>query len=115
MNDSTGTGCYSLVGNNRFTSISLISGHGFARVTPSPQDYIQFHPGDVLGFYVEQAVGRGDGIVVHTDFTNDLVWYGSITQTNATFTLGSDGDLRTSMHAAPVISINTCKYTKLIL
>ena len=46
----TGTGQYSLVGNNRFTNISL-SG-GVAIVTPSPQDYIQFQPGDVLGFYI---------------------------------------------------------------
>ena len=40
LNDSTSTGCYSLVGNNRFTSISLSD--QVARVTPSPQDYIQF-------------------------------------------------------------------------
>ena len=40
VNDSTGTGQYSLVGNNRFTSISL--SEELAIVTPSPQDYIQF-------------------------------------------------------------------------
>ena len=48
VDDSSGTGCYSLVGNNRFTSISL-GDDQVARVSPSPQDYIQFQPGDVLG------------------------------------------------------------------
>ena len=36
VDDSTGTGCYSLVGNNRFISIRL--NDGVALVTPSPQD-----------------------------------------------------------------------------
>ena len=53
VDDSTGTGQYSLVGNNRFISITLSD--EVAIVTPSPQDYIQFQPGDVLGFYVEDA------------------------------------------------------------
>ena len=64
VNDSTGAGQYSLVGNNRFTSISLRS--GVAIVTPSPQDYIQFQPGDVLGFYVEEARRDDEGVVVLT-------------------------------------------------
>ena len=64
VDDSTGTGQYSLVGNNRFTSISL-SGR-VAIVSPSPQDYIQFQPGDVLGFYVEEARDGNDGVVVLT-------------------------------------------------
>ena len=37
VDDSTGTGQYSLVGNNRFTSISL--SYQVAIVTPLPQDY----------------------------------------------------------------------------
>ena len=48
VSTSSGAGCYSLVGSNKFTSISLAN--GLARVTPSPQDYIQFQSGDVLGF-----------------------------------------------------------------
>ena len=70
VNGSTGTGCYSLVGNNRFTSIPLID--GLARVTPSPQDFVQFQPNDVLGFYVESASIRGpsdnpNGLVASPD------------------------------------------------
>ena len=118
VDDSTGTGCYSLVGNNRFTSISL-SGR-VAIVTPSPQDYIQFQPGDVLGFYVEEAREADNGVVIltsydgTTSFTSELVWYGSIAPSMATsqngdcpYSVGSSGVLNTLTQAAPVISIST--------
>ena len=120
VNDSTGTGCYSLAGNNRFTSISL--SRGVAQVTPSPQDYIQFRPGDVLGFYVEEASEAADGVVVLTrpaSFTSELVWYASIAPTMATskngdcpYSVGSSGLLNTLTQAAPVISISagTCSH-----
>ena len=116
VDDSTGTGQYSLVGNNKFTSISLTS--QVARVTPSPQDYIQFQPGDVLGFYVEEAKDSDDGVVVLTNpssFTSEVVWYTSIDPTMATsqsvYSVGSStsGDLDRLTRAAPVISIETGK------
>ena len=122
VNGSTGTGCYSLVGNNRFTSISLSS--GLAIVTPSPRDYIQFQPQDVLGFYIESAIIRpsGDipnGLVLQTTptrFTSELVLYASIAPTMATsqsgdcpYSAGVNGVLDTSTHAAPVISVGASK------
>ena len=115
VNDSTGTGQYSLVGNNRFASISLSD--GVARLTPSPQDYIQFQPGDVLGFYVDCIECRNrSGVVVLTspsNFTSVVVWFGrispSLTSSQITFSIGSSGDLYTSTRAAPVISISTSK------
>ena len=114
VDDSTGTGQYSLVGNNRFTSISLSD--QVAIVTPSPQDYIQFQPGDVLGFYVEEARDSDDGVVVLTSYspsivTSEVVWYASIDSAVATsqsvYSVGSSGDLDSSTRAAPVISIET--------
>ena len=54
VDGSTGSGQYILIGNNRFTSISL--SNNVAEVTPSPRDQIQFLFGDVLGFYVEEAI-----------------------------------------------------------
>ena len=116
VDDSTGTGQYSLVGNNRFASISLSD--QVASVTPSPQDYIQFQPGDVLGFYVEEARDSDDGVVVLTSyspsiFTSEVVWYASIDSAVATsqsvYSVGSSGDLDSSTRAAPVISIETGK------
>ena len=112
VDDSTGTGQYSLVGNNRFTSISL--SEEVAIVTPSPQDYIQFRPGDVLGFYVEEAKDGDDGVVVLTNpssFTSEVVWFASIDPAMATsqsvYSVGSNGNLDSSTRAAPVISIST--------
>ena len=111
VDDSTGTGQYSLVGNNRFISIYLSD--GVAIVTPSPQDYIQFQPGDVLGFYVEEAIRENNGVMVLTDsnFTNEIVWYASIDPAMATsqtvYSVGSSGDLNSSIDAASVISIKT--------
>ena len=119
VEDSTGAGCYSLVGNNRFTSISL-SG-GVARVTPSPQNYIQFQPNDVLGFYVESAnlvtFRPPNGLVLQIQpvlFTSEVVWHASIAPSIAAsqnrdcpYAAGSNGILNTLTRAAPVISIGT--------
>ena len=125
---TTGTGCYSLVGNNRFASISL-SG-GIARVTPSPQDYIQYQSGDMLGVYVESAspilssTRPDNGVVIQitNDFTKDTIWYTSIAPTMATskgldcpYTVGEPGGLMSSRRGAPVISIATSRCTHAIL
>ena len=113
MDDSIGAGQYSLVGNNKFTSISLLNMDNYlVRVTPSPQDYIQFQPGDVLGFYVEEAMSVSDGVVLITTsrFSNESVWQASVDPTIATiqtvYSIGVSGVLNTAISGAPVISVN---------
>ena len=121
VNASTGTGCYSLVGNNRFVSVTP-SG-GVVVVTPSPQDYIQFQPGDVLGFYVEEASLDNNGAVVlnkSSQHTSEIVWLASIEPdsnmattliTHCPHSTKSSGQGNTlswiSLQAAPVLSIAT--------
>ena len=120
-------GCFSLVGANLFTSVSLSS--RVAVVTPLPQAQIQFQPGDVLGFYVENARGDGRGVVVLNDLTTqgdggyetEEVWHADIT--GAPFgdddcplpvglpVPGSRRILTESTNAAPVISVSYSKYT----
>ena len=118
VDDSTGTGCYSLVGNNRFTLSTLIGGIAESLIPSSPQDYIQFQSGDVLGLYVEEALGVTAGVVILTSpksYTSELVWYASIAPNMATsqngdcpYSVGSNGGvLNTLVQAAPVISIST--------
>ena len=118
VNTSDGTGCYSLVGNNRFTSITDIVQPGVVIVTPSPVDYVQFQSGDVVGLYMEKALNStsGEGAVMLTtsDFTSEIVWLASIGQAQATstrescpYSVGINGVLNTSVFAAPVISIHT--------
>ena len=109
VDDATGTGCYSLVGSNRFTSIPLAN--DVAKVTPSPQDYIQFQPGDVLGFYVERGKEDDNGVNILRSF-NNLVWHAKIESPTSRnggcpYSVGSNGVLSTSTRAAPVISIAT--------
>ena len=111
------SGCYSLVGNNRLSAISNIVFPGVAIVTPSPQDYIAFQPGDVLGVFVEEASLADDGAVMLTTrpYTDEVVWYGSIPPSMATsrngagcpYSVGTEGVLNTSINAAAVISIAT--------
>ena len=109
---STGTGCYSLVGNNRFTSITPSS--RVVLVTPSPQDYIQFQPGDVLGFYAEEAPQRrGGGVVYLTDSISTTVLLASIDPMEAFNRTSYCPDFHYEaspswrlLQAAPVISIS---------
>jgi hypothetical protein len=111
--DQTGGGVYSLVGNNRFTSISLDGGVA-GSLLPSSSNYIQFQSGDVLGFYVEGAKddnSRGVAVVTDDDsYTNELVWYASATSQTVAgcpISIGSAGDLNIMLTGAPVISIAT--------
>ena len=120
VDDSTGTGCYSLVGNNRFT-LSTLTGGIAESLVPSPSNYIMFRPGDVLGVYVEEADGNNNnGVVVLTTsddistFTSESLWYASIIPTMATslngdcpYSVGSNGILNDVTAGAPVISIST--------
>ena len=110
---SFGSGCYSLVRNNRFTSISLSA--GVVEVTPSPRDQIPFRPGDVLGFYVENARESDGGVVVITTASarSEIVWHASVVSligVNFLVSVGSNGGvLNTLTRAAPIIELETSK------
>ena len=90
-------------------------------MTPSPQDYIQFQPGDVLGFYVEDARRSRypPGVVLQLSpsyYTSELVWFASVSHEAAAsqngdcpYSIGRSGVLTSSTKAAPVISISISK------
>ena len=76
------TGCYSLVGINRFTSVSLTN--SVAVVTPLPQEWIEFQPGDVLGFNIENinvntTFGVAASCTVHTLLDRHMLRYSALT------------------------------------
>ena len=121
MGDSIYVRHYSLVGNNRFTSIFLSS--GLARATPSPQNWIHFQPGDVVGFYMESNE-RGDkygdpGIVLKSDRNREEVWHVSMDPDEAALlrkgcphTWRGNPKLEISFTpAAPIISISIINIT----
>ena len=118
-------GCYSLVGNNRFTQVPL-SGDLAESLSPtSAEQRIQVQPGDVLGFYVESArVSLPDtrGVVLLRDgsvqgdgeYETEEVWYADVS--NAVFLnqmcqypVGPGRVLSSSTNAAPVISVGFSK------
>ena len=124
------TGCYSLVGNYIVTSTSIPVSPEIdhvARVTPSPQDQLQFRPGDVLGFYVESHGTSSDfdnGVVLlnNGSHANELVYFASIDITAQTsqsgscpYPVGTAGVLNSTTRAAPVISISLTTYDCSIL
>ena len=113
------TGCYSLVDNFLSSSITITEIESVARVFPSPQDQLQFEPGDVLGFYVEAHGGSSDadnGVVLLSNgsHTSELVWFASVDITtvqpsqsgSCPYPVGINGVLSSSTHAAPVISVS---------
>ena len=121
MIDSINTERYSLVGNNRFTSIYVSK--GLARATPSSQDRIHFQPGDVLGFYMESDEHGNPGIVLNNNYgDSELVWHASMHPDEAallrkgcpyTWLLNGGGNRELPIsftRAAPIISMHTSIY-----
>ena len=114
------TGCYNLVGNNNFTSVVLDS--PLTVVKPPPHQRIQFQPGDVLGFYAENAnVGfesggvkmlcdvnvRGDG-----GYETEEVWYATnlvYSNANCLAAVGKGKLLDSFTNVAPIISVSYSK------
>ena len=116
------TGCYSLVGNNRFNHVPLTNGVASA-LTPLANEMITFQPGDVLGFYIESASSLPDsrGVVLLTDreYQSELVWFADLNNViignlACPFPVGPSGILDSSTNAAPVISLSVSKLTCLV-
>ena len=115
------TGCYSLVGINRFTSVPLAN--QVAEVTPLPQEQIEFQPGDVLGFNLENTNGDDGGVVLLMDspdqdggYETEEVWYADFSNpvfsnSECQLIVGSQPGraLNTMTSAAPVISASYSK------
>ena len=118
------TGCYSLVDNYIIISTSIPpipEIEHVARVTPLPQDQLQFQPGDVLGFYVESHgtfTDYNNGVVLlnNASYTSELAWHASITALTSQsgscpYPVGPTGVLNLLTRAAPVISISVTTYS----
>ena len=109
------TGCYSLVGNNRFTSVSLTA--QVAIVTPLPQAQIEFQPDDVLGLSVENTILLIDSLEQGDNgYETEEVWYADVSDAiighrECPNPVGTQPGriLNTITSAAPVISISYSK------
>ena len=65
-------GCYSMVGENRFTGIVF----GLAGESPEPTNIISVRPGDVVGYFTATYSDvRNTGIRLNPDLIEQSVWY----------------------------------------
>ena len=112
---SDGTGCYSLVGENRFTSITLIN--RVVSETPEPTNIISVQPGDVVGYYVLSSEGDNDGIQMDIYDDSINIYYNednggypiSLGPDSCQVRAGESGLLTESTSAAPQLSIDISK------
>jgi hypothetical protein len=106
-NDSTGTGCYSLVDSQGVSAIPINDDAQQLTLGPTSPAYdMPFQPGDVLGFYVNISDNDDyDGIEIQ-HVPNITVWYAG-TSTMDTVFIGNNppGHLHYSSRVAPAISI----------
>ena len=113
-------GCYSMVGENRFTSITLDGSQ--VSETPEPNNIISVRPGDVVGYFHATRDELTPGGIQLTEGVNNVgSWYDSgieinplrdIGEESCPFPLGfqSDRTLRSSTMLAPIISVNIGKH-----
>ena len=76
------TGCYSLVGQNLFTSITMLNDHAITGLVPT--NTLQVSIGDVVGLYVFNPIADGRGIQLDTSNPASF-WYA----TGATLSAGN--------------------------
>ena len=106
-------GCYSLVGENVFTSISFPDG-GFVQLSPTPpsNSIITAQSGDVVGYYSNSRRGNNQGIQLERDrdYTVNIIWYNSPnTSPNNLVSIGPNGLLPSLTSAAPMLKVSTSK------
>lgn len=112
------SGCYSMVGENRFPAITLSSGR-LASESPDSSDRIAVKPGDVLGYFVFSSTTtprENEGIQMHPNFTTDAVFYASLGRdplplgpAACPVSVGPGGVLSLSVNAAPVVRVSISK------
>ena len=114
-------GCYGLVGENRFPSITL-GDQGLVSETPEPTNIITVQPRDVVGFFViSHRANTNDGIYLDSNFNEESVWYhrntvddplvGIADPAICPHPVGSQTNrvLISSTNAAPILSVDICK------
>ena len=115
-------GCYNLVGENRFTSVTL--SNRLMSETPEPSNIISVRPGDVVGYFtITNRNNANEGIQLHEDaLTGESLWYNTITaEQSLTFRgescpyqVGVEPEriLRSSTSLGPIVSASMCKFSE---
>lgn len=104
-------GCYSLVGENRFTLGGLVN-IGTINVAPLLSQQISVQRGDVLGFRLETNTAS-DEIRMDSSQSSEMVWYGNIDgiatkSSDCPYPVGETGLLHTFTDLGPGILATLC-------
>ncbi len=117
-------GCYSLIGENKFSRISFTR-DGLVQLIPTPpsNSIITAQPGDVVGYYTNHRWTSNSGIQLerNSDFTENMIWYRSLADGSLTssgnnacpYPVGTGRYLSSSAVAAPMLRINSGKFFRL--
>ena len=110
-----GAGEYSLVGENRFTSIIFDISLPIS-VTPEPTNMISVRPGDVVGFYQihEERLDQDNGIEMDLSYSNTRqLWFETSAPQGprSTVRAGNGGTLLWSTNAGPILSISLGEFS----
>ncbi len=101
-----GNGVYTMVGENAYPNpIELVNSRLQVDVL---QSFIEFQPGDVVGYYLDSTKSSGS-VQLDESSTNEEVYYGP--PINGNFDTKASGIARTSL--APIIYVEVGKRMKL--
>ena len=109
----TGGNSFFKVGENRFFQVDLDPDSEINK-TPMLAEQLQFQPGDVLGYYLEQTGGDNGGIQFDESFTQEELWYAtgnSNLQNENQLNIGIGRDLSLSTSLGPIISVSYSKFS----
>ncbi|XP_064406799.1 uncharacterized protein LOC135351663 isoform X1 [Halichondria panicea] len=104
---SENSASYIKIGENSFFPATLTN--SYIAATPLPNQQLDFQPGDVVGYYLQQDGGTNGGLQFDAGFTSEELWYAtgnSDLQNDNSLEVGNAGDLSISASLGPIISIS---------
>ncbi len=107
---------YEKIGENAFSPATLTD--SYIAATPLPSEQIDFQPGDVVGYYLEDDDRQDGGVQFDDGFTSEELWYAtgnSNLQNDNLLEVGNAGDLSMSTNLGPIISISISEYQYAIM
>ena len=108
---SESSAIYIKIGENSFFPATLTD--SYIAATPLPSEQIDFQPGDVVGYYLEDNRNQNGGVQFDSGFTSEELWYAtgnSDLQNKCLLEVGNAGDLSFSTSLGPIISISLSEY-----
>ncbi len=108
------------MGDNRFVKIGessfpllILATISLIQEVITNSEQLDFQPGDVVGYYLEQDGDNNGGLQFDSNFNIEELWYAtgnSDLQNDNLLEVGNAGDLSMSTNLGPIISISLGEY-----